>query len=206
MHDDFIADIRTNTDLDFKDGSSDGYYPPKDFSDWNRKALEDSFLSVKDSVNAILEIGLGNHDDSKCSTYVFLNNKKKNTFYLGIDLDDKSFFNNYENNSYTMRINSSEASAVLDYARKFGISCFDYILLDGTPSIDQCLKDWIYVDYLSDNGVVAMHKVNRHHGPQAIMNNINKKKWSVTRLCKARHDNRPLFSEDNGMCFYKKIK
>jgi len=187
---DLIKDIRTHSSYDDEDDNQAGRvvrdypseYPHLEFSDCNRAALFEKFLSVKDQVAAILEIGVcRNGNDS--STYTFLNNKNDNTAYVGIDLDNKSFLNNEEKRIYTIQGNSSDVDQNIETMKSHGITELDFIFIDGWHSINQVLTDWEYTKILSPGGVVAFHDINEHPGPYNFIKNLNTDIWQVETHC-----------------------
>jgi predicted O-methyltransferase YrrM len=185
---DLRLDIRTNTSFDDRDSP---YVSPPDvveISEVNRQAITNKFLLIRDKAKAILEIGVANNVD-KSFAYCFLNNKKKETIYIGIDLDDKSFLNNKENNIYTIKNDSSNYDQNIRIINAIGVKQFDFIFIDGLHSINQCYKDWEYTNILSDNGIVAFHDVNYHPGPYQFIRALDKNKWFVEEdICPAHND------------------
>lgn len=186
--DDFICDFRFGDDRDDRDAPFCNRYGVFEFSDCNRTSLLKSFDKVKENAKAILEIGVC-RNGSDSSTYVFLNNKKDDTVYLGVDLESKDSLNNKEKNIFTLKCDSSETPRIMFYANQLGIQKFDYIFIDGWHSINQCIRDWKFVEYLAEGGVVGLHDTNRHPGPVAIIKNINLEKWQVEECCTDPSDN-----------------
>ena len=89
---DLIKDVRTNSPYDDVDGADNPYGGKRgEFTQENREALDRHFLKIRDNCRAILEIGVCRNND-RSSTWSFLNNKKDETIYFGIDLDPKTFF------------------------------------------------------------------------------------------------------------------
>jgi len=158
------------------------HYPHDEFSDCNRAALAEKFLSVKDRVTAILEIGVCRNGNNS-STYTFLNNKNDNTAYVGIDLNNKSFLNNQEKRIYTICGNSSNVDQNIETMKSHGITELDFIFIDGWHSINQVLIDWEYTKILSPNGIVAFHDVSEHPGPYLFTRNLNLDVWNVDICC-----------------------
>lgn len=190
---DFVKDFRRNDHYDDHEWPFNGKLAPIEFSDCNKEKLKEKFLLVKQNAKAILEIGVcKNGLDS--STYVFFNNKNKETFYIGVDLLDKSELNNSEENIITFQSDSSNYEEIMAKCAELGISEFDFIFIDGFHSINQCIKDWKFVDNLSKNGIVGLHDTSNHPGPQALIQNINQDKWNLEVCC----------LEDNGISFFTK--
>ena len=183
---DLVKDIRTNTDYDDKDGTdwsiiphpNPHMWPWEEVTDANREAVKERFLKVKDTCQAILEIGVC-RNEKKSMTHIFLDNKLDKTIYVGIDLDDKSFLNNPEKNIWTIQGDSGSVKEAVEIFKNLGITEFGFIFIDGWHSINQVLLDWEYTGMLSDHGIVGFHDTSCHPGPYLFMKNLNKDKWNV---------------------------
>jgi len=91
---DLIKDIRTGTefdDVDFPSAHSLGY-SGLEITDCNRSSMLEYFMKVRDNAKSILEIGIGRNEDQSFA-HIFFKNKKHNTKYIGIDLEDRSWLN-----------------------------------------------------------------------------------------------------------------
>jgi hypothetical protein len=182
---DLIKDIKYNTDWDDKDGD-----PRIPFKGWDevteadREALKERFLRVSENCSAILEIGVNRNGDGSF-TQVFLKNKKRETIYIGIDIGDRDYLINEEENIFIIRADSSHyeenIKKIDECFEKCGVSRkeFDFIFIDGWHSINQCLKDWEYTSILGKNGIVGLHDTAYHPGPKVFIRNLNKDKWVV---------------------------
>lgn len=185
---DLIRDIRLNTAKDDEEwGEPDPNQPNinitwQECSECNRYTLEQTFLSVRDNCKAILEIGIS-RNGPRSFTRTFLDNKLKDTIYVGIDIDDKTYLDNSENSIYTIRNSSSDYQNNIDKIKSFGVDKFDFIFIDGWHSINQVLDDWEYTNLLSDWGVVGLHDINHHLGPKTFINNMNEDIWQVEKRC-----------------------
>lgn len=152
--------------------------PTAEVTECNRSALLTKFLKVRDNAKAILEIGIcRNAGDS--FTHVFLKNKKPETIYVGIDLDDKSFLNDQSKNIHTIRGTSSSVLKNMRTCYDLGIKEFDFIFIDGWHSVNQVLIDWEYTRWLSKDGIVGFHDTSMHPGPQRFVAALNHNKWNV---------------------------
>jgi hypothetical protein len=180
---DLVLDIRTNNKT--KDNAD---YPwnahPKnydgriEFTDCNRDSLLEYFMKIRDTCSAILEIGVC-RNGLESSTHVFLNNKLEDTYYVGIDLDNKSYLNNEEKRIHTIQSNSSNVEDNIKICQNLGIEYFDFIFIDGWHSINQVLTDWEYTKWLSPKGIVGFHDVSIHPGPHAFIASLNRFNWHV---------------------------
>lgn len=195
MFNDFIKDFRFGDNRDNQDNPFDGVFAPIEFSDCNKNSLLNNFNKIKDRAKAILEIGVC-RNGNQSSTYVFINNKKDDTIYLGVDLESKVALNDLSKKVYTMLSNSSDIEKIMEYAHNIGVDKFDYIFIDGWHSINQCIDDWRFVKYLAEGGIVGLHDTNKHPGPVALVENINLDKWELEQCCTE--------NQDNGITFFKK--
>ena len=178
---DLTKNIRTGTQFDDRDEISEPITyngNEGEFTQKNRELLLEYFNYVKNHCTAILEIGVCRNGDNS-STRILLQNKKPDTIYVGIDLDDKSFLNDTEKNIYTIRGNSGNILENMKQMNKWGVETFEFIFIDGWHSINQVLADWEYTRWLSDNGLVALHDVSGHPGPYYFIKALNKEKWNV---------------------------
>lgn len=184
---DLIKDIRTNTIFDDQDGGLAHPYNYRgqrgEFTAENTKMLYDIFMQVRDNCQAILEIGVC-RNGAESSTHTFLKHKKKETIFVGIDLEDKSFLNDPENNVYTIIADSSDYQKNMELIRSLGVTEFGFIFIDGWHSINQVYRDWEYTNILQSDGVVGFHDTSCHPGPTAFIRALNKNIWEVEEnLC-----------------------
>ena len=182
---DLIKDIRYHTPWDDSDGD-----PRIQFRGWdevteaNRMVFRERFLRVSENCSAILEIGV-NRNGENSFTQVLLKNKKKETIYIGIDIDDREYLRNEEENVYVIRGDSSNYEENMQKINQIFEKCgtarkeFDFIYIDGWHSVNQCLKDWEYTNILGKNGIVGLHDTAYHPGPKVFMRNLNKDEWAV---------------------------
>lgn len=195
--DDLTKDIKTYTEIDDMDGNviphprgyshvfdeSGQVIYPKEVTDCNKFFLLQTFMRVRDNAKAILEIGIGRNGKDSFS-HIFFNNKKRETIYIGIDIEDRSFLNDHDNNIHTFISNSSNYLENLSKFKKLGIEKFDFIFIDGWHSINQILIDWEYTNLLSDDGIVGFHDTSCHPGPHYFINSLDETKWNVEKnLC-----------------------
>lgn len=181
---DLTKEIRTFTNYDDVDGPpSFEFYGPHNFSECNKYNLKKNFLSIVDKCNSILEIGVLRDEKNFSSTDVFFNYKKNETFYFGVDMEDRSYLDNIDKNIYTIRNNSSNIDQVMEFVRSKGVNGFDFIFIDGWHSINQVLNDWKYTEFLSSHGVVGFHDTNLHPGPKEFVDALDKTKYNVEKKC-----------------------
>lgn len=165
----------------YVDENGNGVYPTE-MSYCNKYHLLEQFNKVRNNCSAILEIGIGRNSlDS--SAYVFFKNKKKETIYIGLDVEDRSALNNFENNIFTIQNNSSNYQENIQKFKELGVEKFDFIFIDGWHSINQVLRDWEYTNLLSDNGIVGFHDTTSHPGPYEFIKSLDRNKWDVIENC-----------------------
>lgn len=196
---DLTKDIRKFTSYDDIDGLPDshpyGYglncdtqgnmIYPEEITSCNRYHLLENFLKVRDNAKAILEIGIGRNGDNSF-VHILTQNKKRDTSYIGIDLEDRSFLRNSENNVHTIQNNSSyyeENINIFKMILKTDAVKFDFIFIDGWHSINQVLQDWEYTNLLADGGIVGFHDVSCHPGPKEFINALDNTKWEIIENC-----------------------
>jgi predicted GTPase len=149
----------------------------------NRQSLKENFLKVRDNCKAILEIGIGRNGQDSFAT-IFFENKKDETVYVGIDIEDRSWLKDHGKNIHIIQGSSSDYDKHMETIRnQFNITEFDFILIDGDHSIDQVLIDWEYTQMLSDKGIVAFHDTTMHLGPYLFIRNLNQDKWDIVPNC-----------------------
>lgn len=189
---DLIRDVRTHTDFDYKDlpeldasyGHPLGYhYWNPEITDCNRLALEQQFSRIKHRAKSILELGIGRNGTDSFA-YVLNSNKNKDAIYIGIDIEDRSFLKDPENNIHTIQNSSNNYYENIDIIKnQFNVEKFDFILIDTPHSLNQLLLDWEYTTLLADDGIVAIHDTSCHPGPKIFMQNLDRNKWTVIENC-----------------------
>jgi hypothetical protein len=192
---DLVKDIRTFTSFDDQDGGVPhplGYDQtfnnkgniiyPKEVTHCNRYHLLEQFNKVRNNCKAILEIGIGRNADESFA-YVFFKNKKKDTVYIGLDLDDRSFLRDSDNNIHTIQNDSSYYQENVNIFKNIGVEKFDFIFIDGWHSINQVMRDWEYTNLLADGGIVGFHDTSCHPGPYNFIKALDKTKWEVIENC-----------------------
>jgi len=159
--------------------------PYRAFSFNDGKKLLEQFTSIKDKCRVILEIGVDRngrgegHNYVPSSSDVLIENKNKETIYLGIDIDDKSYLDAPENNIYTLRCQSQNFEKVREKLKSLGVEEIDFYFIDGWHSINQVLLEWEYTDLLSPYGIVGFHDTRYHPGPRYFINNLDTSRWNV---------------------------
>ena len=155
------------------------YCGPIEITECNRKKLKEQFLEIKDNCSSILEIGIG-RNQSKSFCHVFFDNKKTDTKYIGLDVEDRSWVIDEGNEIYFLQSDSSDYDNNISiFKNSFGLKSFDFIFIDGWHSINQVLIDWQYTNLLNPGGIVGFHDTSKHPGPYMFIRNLDKNKWDV---------------------------
>ncbi len=189
---DLVEEIRTFSEVDDQELNLDIFKKKygvnmslsvtKEFSDCNKSQLIRQFKKVAPHAKAILEIGV-HRNGGDSSTWCFLNYKNKDTYYFGVDIVDKSFLDDKENNIYTIKENSSNTDKIMDIIKSTGVEKFDFIFIDGYHSINQVLDDWKFTEYLAEGGIVGFHDTNMHTGSMLFVDYLNTDKYNVEKSC-----------------------
>jgi hypothetical protein len=183
---DLYRDYRTYTDHDDSDWPTT-FEPPVECSDANISVMMHYFGMIRSDCKSILEIGVGNNNEHSF-TKLLLDNKLTSTKYFGIDIKDKSEINDDKNNVFTLLADSSNIVEVLSFTKSHGVEVFDFIFVDSWASINQVLNDWRYVDFLSDDGIIAFHDTNFHPGPTELVKNLKVDKYEIYKKCEEKTD------------------
>lgn len=162
-----------------------------EWTDSNNEVMEkiiqenpDAKLIVEIGVDRSSRVGNGaGPDKNVSSTMTILANKSKDTYYLGIDLDDKSYLANVDENIYTLRCNSHQQDLVRKVIDQLGFSHIDILFIDGWHSIDTVINDWLYIDILAPKGIVMFHDIQHHPGPREVFEAIDEKMFNKEKLC-----------------------
>ena len=178
---DLVTDIRTgdpdldNQDLPFGTG---GYSWGEISETAGVELARQKFMTICDKTKSILEIGVNQFG----FTRTWLDNKKDDTTYVGIDIGDRSYLNNPDKLTWTIQDTSSNYASNVARFNSFGITEFDFIYIDGYHSINQVLADWEYTRLLAPGGIVGLHDTNYHPGPQLFTTAIDRDKWEIENI------------------------
>ena len=163
------------------------------FSQCTREKFDELFAKVKDGCSAVLEIGVWGEphhpDNAGRSTELIIKAKDKNTIYLGIDIKDRSFIVDEDNNVHFFRCDSMDTEKIHDKIKELGIESFDFIFIDGWHSINAVMHEWenYVIPFLSKNGIVAFHDTNTHPGPYALFECIDSDVFDSEKYCIGNH-------------------
>lgn len=136
----------------------------------------------------IMEIGVHRNTYNKTSTSIFLDYKRPQDVYIGIDIDDKSFLNDPSRNIHTLKTPSEDIITVLTFLKEKGVDSIDIFMVDGWHSINQVYKEWEYTAFLASKGVVLFHDTNAHPGPYFILQSIDTNMYDVYKYLSDIYD------------------
>jgi hypothetical protein len=183
---DLYKEIRTYTDYDDSDWPLT-FEPPIEVSVANIDELSYFFNMKKSECKSILEIGVASKLQRSFTNF-FIENKLNGTKYFGVDKEDRSFINDSAKNIYTIKTDSANIFEVKSYLKEHGIDKVDFIFVDSWASVNQVLADWLYIELLSDDGIIAFHDTNFHPGPSDLVNNLKQDKYEVYKKCVSNQD------------------
>lgn len=175
-----------------------------EFTEENSKSLETAIESIQ-NLDTIVEIGVYRPVDPKhfSSTETIIRKKKKECIYLGIDLVDKSYLDNEDQNTFTIIENSHNQEILRSRFEYFGISKIDLLLIDGDHSINMAINDWLYADLVPVGGKIIIHDTNQHTGPRELMKAIDTNMFDVEFTCENKDSNE---YHDMGLGIITRIK
>ena len=165
-------------------------------SDCNLQVVKSVVASIGSQLNSILEIGV-NRNGERSMSRVLMDDRPRGSFYLGVDLDDKSYLDNPAENTWTIRANSHDQDRVRSFLADKNINKLDLLFIDGWHSINTCVNDWQYTDLLSDNGIVILHDTNAHPGCVGLFEAVSDYYYEKTRFCT---------ENDHGISVFKRIR
>ena len=156
--------------------------PRLEVSDANLDIVRQAVTELGTSLAAALEIGVNRNGDRSMSR-IIMDERPPLSYYMGIDIEDKSYLNNASANTWTMQISSAERVAISDRLRQLGIGTLDLIMIDGWHSVNMCVNDWQFTERLSDHGTVLLHDTNWHPGCIALYEAVDENQWIKQRYC-----------------------
>ena len=171
-----------------QDSPAFGNVNSPEITDDNRKLIRMVMQELGDNLHAIVEIGVNRNSEMSMSQ-ILIHERPKGSFYLGIDLEDKSELNDITANTHTLMCNSHDQTTVREFLSSKGIQKIDLLFIDGWHSVNSSVNDWRYADLLSSHGIVLMHDTNSHPGPIALFEAIDGEKFNKERHFPGYFDN-----------------
>ena len=157
------------------DSPSEWRLVPQEYSDRNHHILREALEGTK--CQSILEIGV-NRSGEKSSTQTLLKHRSPGCFYVGVDIMPKEYLGPL---AWTIQCDSSEHEKVMSFLQeKTGHKRIDFLHIDGWHSVNQVLKDFAYVSWLSNGGCVVLHDAGVHPGPVELLKAIDNDFWDAS--------------------------
>lgn len=159
-----------------------GWVSQVEVTDCNLEVVRSVIKELGSDLKAAMEIGV-NRNGERSMSRVIMDERPVDSFYLGVDLDDKSYLDDPAANTWTLRANSHDQEAVRGFIRSKGIKQLDLLFIDGWHSVNTCVNDWLYADLLTPHGIVLLHDTNSHPGPIGLFEAINEDLYDKQRYC-----------------------
>jgi len=157
-----------------------------DMSPCNQQVLREALREVQPDL--IVEIGVGSRL-ANSSTGVWIKEKPRLCYYIGMDKDNRSGFQNPTSRVFMLKGDSGDIQPFQELIDRLKIKpVIDILFIDGHHSVSQCIKDWEYTRYLSAEGVVILHDTNYHPGPRALLEAVDPSRFRVDRRCSNKDD------------------
>jgi predicted O-methyltransferase YrrM len=119
---------------------------------------------------------------------ILMREKPIDSFYLGVDIDDRSYLDDASKNIWTVRADSNSQSTIRSFLADKQISQLDLLFIDGWHSVNTCVNDWSFTDMLAPKGVVLLHDTNAHPGCVALFDAVDENLFEKQRFC-TEYDN-----------------
>jgi hypothetical protein len=177
----YFPDLEPEVSND-RDGPLDLDWLHQEVSDCNLAVVRQAVGTLGKGLTAAMEIGV-NRNGERSMSRVIMDQRPEGSFYLGIDIEDKSYLDDADNNTWTIRCSSDNRSAVLGKLQERGVEKLDLIMIDGWHSVNMCVNDWHYTELLSDHGMVILHDTNKHPGCVALFDAVDEDLWIKERFC-----------------------
>lgn len=171
---------------DERDGPLFNWPNSQEISDCNLDVVVGEIQRLGERYKACMDIGVARNGERSMS-HRYITMKPKGSVYVGVDLNDKSFLDNPDENVWTIKANSHEQERIRDFLKSKGIDRLDILAIDGWHSIKTTMNDWSYTDILSDHGVVIVHDTNHHPGDIALCEAVDQDLFEIHRSCTS-HD------------------
>ena len=183
-----IQGLRYFPDLEPQvDNNSDappfGWTANQEISDGNRDIVRQAveYLTTT-GFNAAMEIGVDRSNAASMSR-IIMEGRPAGSFYLGVDINDKSYLNNAETNTWTLQCNSHDQTVIREFIASKNITQLDLLFIDGWHSVNTCVNDWRYTDLLRPGGIVLLHDSNSHPGCAALFDAVDDTMYDKARYC-----------------------
>jgi cephalosporin hydroxylase len=153
-------------------------YPDGYMSEMNIRIISDYFNRIKDSAKLVVEIGVMPNMGVLSSTKVLIQEKNKECAYLGIDIEDRNYVNNYGENIHMLQTDSRNTSIIVEKIKQLGGS-IDFLFIDGLHTIEQVKHELALIPYVKKGGVIGFHDTMIHIGPNVWLKAFDPNKFTI---------------------------
>jgi hypothetical protein len=124
----------------------------------------------------ILEIGVGRKERLvNTSTFTLLGYKAVTTKYYGIDKSDRIFWKQNFKNIEILQAKSEDVFPTWDWD-------IDLLHIDGSHSVNGVLTDWQFTLFVKPYGIIVLHDIKAHPGPNLLVDAIDRDIYTVHKL------------------------
>ena len=140
---------------------------------------------------SIMEIGVwAGRTAEHSSTDCILGAKPPGCRYVGVDIRDAGRRQHVETVGDEfcrfIQADSSDREAI-EREMPEDTRPLDLLFIDGRHSLNQCLRDWQYAEWVRPGGVVLLHDVNRHPGPPLLFEAVDEELFDKADLFPGDH-------------------
>jgi len=177
----FFPDLEPDTP-NTQDHPNCGWISRQEVTDCNIEVVRNIVKDLGDRLKTVVEIGV-NRNGERSMSRILMDERPKGSYYLGIDIEDKSYLDDPESNTWTIKCNSMEQDLIRNFMSGIGIKEIDLLFIDGDHSVNACVNDWRYSDMLSAHGIVILHDTNSHPGCVALFQAVDENLFDKERSC-----------------------
>jgi hypothetical protein len=154
-------------------------YPGVNMSTMNLNVILNILNLIKQSAKLIVEIGVMPNMDVPNSTKLFLQEKKSDCKYLGIDIENREYILKYGfPNVHLLQTDSKNTDLIIAKIKELGGE-IDFLFIDGLHTIEQVKYELALIPYVKKGGVIAFHDIMCHIGPNVWMKAFDPNKFST---------------------------
>jgi predicted O-methyltransferase YrrM len=153
-------------------------YPATNMSSMNLFYLSKYFEKVKESAKLIVEIGVVPNMTVQNSSTYFISNKFPQCTYLGIDVCDRSYVEQFASNVHFLKTDSKNTELIVNEIKKYGGE-IDFLFIDGLHTIEQVKYELALIPYVRKGGIIGFHDTMVHIGPNVWMKAFDPSKFTI---------------------------
>lgn len=177
----YFPDLEPEVDND-QDGPPFGWTAHQEISDCNRESVAETVRYLGDNLKAAMEIGV-DRSNARSMSRIIMEGRPAGSFYLGVDIVDKSYLNNPDTNTWTLQCNSHDQTQIREFLKSKNVDTLDLLFIDGWHSVNTCVNDWRYADLIRPGGMVLLHDSNSHPGCAALFDAVDDTIFEKIRCC-----------------------